>query len=232
MYLCFFMFSLIFSGTYNYVESAYSDLLMKNGECEKAYLGYLNDYEKTKNPLLASNLALSLLCMKKYKDALKYIEVSYEKMPTDTPSDKAQEIKFNYAYILSFVYEFSKSNTILATLDIDKLKSKANYYFIKCRNEMYLNKKSLDYCLKARAINTSDCSISNLLALNYYYLENYDKALLIYKSTFELCKTDDSVYYYSLSLYKSGQKDISKLILSNNFNSSRNKELYDILSKE
>lgn len=230
----FFLILFVFPTTYNFVESSYSDVLMKKGDCEKASLGYYNDYVKTKNPLVASNYALSLICLNKNQEAETILDYAFSKISSVDDNIRKEEIKLNYSYIKSLNFKFDESSSVLATINETLLSNqeKSLYFALLCRNNTFLNNyyTALNYCLGAYNTDKDSCFKAGLLAKLYYHLEQYEDAVKIYEKKFDKCVDEDLSYYYSYSLYRVGKKDLALKVLANS-KDQRSKELFDILNK-
>lgn len=229
------LFSTILSGTYNYVESSYADALMKKGDCNKASTAYYNDYLKSKNPLVASNYALSLLCLNRIKEAESIFDLAYLKIDGIEDKISREELKLNYSYIKSLSLKFDESNVLLALVNETLLSNTARslYLALLCKNNIYLNNyyTALNYCVAAYNTDKDSCFKASLLAKLYYYLERYDSAVRIYEKIFDRCVCEDSSYSYSLSLYRLDKKELAMKILEKDINSKKNKDLYDLIKK-
>lgn len=234
MVLFFLLFCLIFSATYNYVESSYSDAFMKKGDCEKASIGYYNDFTKTKNPLVASNYALSLICLNKNEEAEIVLDFAFNKIDSVEDINRREEIKLNYVYIKSLNFKFDESNKVLRTINELSLANQAKslYFALLCRNNTFLNNyyTALNFCIATYNTDKDSCFKAGLLAKLYYHLERYQDAVKLYEKIFDKCVGEDISYYYSYSLYSLGKKDLALKILKNSKN-QRNKDLFDVLNK-
>jgi hypothetical protein len=230
-----FLFSFIYSKTYQYLNASFADAFIKQKDCYEASVSYYEDFKKTKNILLASNYAASLFCLKKIDKAKYYINYAYINRALLDDENNKQAIMYNFAHIYSFDKLFSVSQNVLESINIGLLEqnNKANYFALKCRNHMFLNNhiKAEEYCIKAYSINKNSCFITSVFLELSYKNQEYLKAISLIDNMFAKCKNEDISYYYSLSLYKTGERKKAKEILSSFTNAKRNKEMFDLISK-
>jgi len=234
--LLFLIFSLTFTKTYQYINAAYADAFMDKKLCSDAAELYLSEFKIDKNPLLASNYAISLFCLKQLDAAKYFINYAYINIDSVDCFKKKQAILYNYAHIYSYANFFSVSNNVLNGIDISILNEdiRANVYTLSCRNYSFLNKykEAKEYCLKAYLIKPESCFTASVYSELFYKKGKFNEAINIFDKIFAKCKNEDISYYYSLSLYKILNKEKAVLVLKDFIDNDRNKALYDLIMKE
>jgi len=231
-----FIFILSFAKTHQYIDSAYADAFMANKQCLEASNLYLSDFKVSKNPFIASNYALSLFCLNKIAAAKYYINLAYVNIDKADKLDKRTAILYNYAHIYSYTYLFKLAQNVLDLIDLSNIdtETKAKVLSLSCRNYMYLNnyKEAKEHCMKAYLIKPNSCFLAHTYTKLLYKNSEYNEAIKIFDKIFAKCKNEDISYYYSLSLYKSSNKEYALTVLKDFIDNARNKALYDLIMKE
>lgn len=236
MFIILFIFSLTYSKTHQYIDSSYADAFMDTKQCLEASNLYLADFKTSKDPAIASNYAVSLYCLNEIDAAKYYINFALVNIDKLDLLSKKIAVLYNYAHIYSYTYLFNASQNILNTIDLNNIDddTKAKVLSLYCRNYTFLNnyKEAKDFCEKAYLINPEVCSIASTYSTLLYKNYDYNEAINIFDKIFAKCKNEDISYYYSLSLYKSSNKEYAVIVLKDFIQNSRNKALYDLIIKE
>jgi tetratricopeptide (TPR) repeat protein len=214
------------------VDLVLADSLIKQGDCIEAAIHYKRYLSAAYSPLAESNMAAALFCSGKKEEALGSAQKAYAANPSDPV------IKYNLAMLYSDRENFSGSLKLLDSVTPQSIpdEKKDNYYSMLCWDNFKLGnvEKAAAQCrlIQEKNMEKYPCNMKYRYARVLFALEDFKTARPLLEGVFKDCPGDEVAYYYSLTLYRMGDKRTAYNVLDKYPNNSSNKDLHALIKGE